>query len=137
MVASSIASEATRDVKQRYRDAYLVSKVTIGFGNWVKRIGFLLAGVIFFGALIMSLEANNAEEILVVGGFVVAGLIGLLFYLIGVLVAAHGQVLQATLDTAVNSSPFLTDADRVEIMSLSPVSRAESNLVVGQNEWTC
>jgi len=90
----------------------------------------------------MSSQARGGAEVLVVGG-IVAGLIALLFYLLGVLVAAHGQVLQATLDSAVNSSPFLTDADKAEIMSLSRVSSTsttsmdEAGEVVGEEEWKC
>jgi len=116
MVATSSTSETPRNLKKRYSDAYLVSKVTVSFGNLIKIVGVLVAGVIIVGALFM---ASQGAGVFVVGGIVVAGLSGLLFYLLGVLVAANGQVLQATLDSAVNSSPFLTDADRAEIMSLT------------------
>jgi hypothetical protein len=45
--------------------------------------------------------------------------VGLLFYLLGVLVAAQGQTLLASLDSAVNSSPFLTNHQKAEILSLT------------------
>jgi hypothetical protein len=53
-------------------------------------------------------------------GILVGCLAGLLWYVIGIFVAAQGQILKATLDSAVNSSPFLTDAHKAEIMSLNP-----------------
>jgi len=43
---------------------------------------------------------------------------GALFYIVGVLVSAQGQILKASLDGAVNSSPFLADEHRARIMSL-------------------
>jgi hypothetical protein len=119
MVAPGNASETPRNLKKRYSDAYLVSKVTVSFGNLMKIIGVLLTGVIIVAALFMSRQAGAGAAVIVVGGIIAAGLSGLLLYLLGILVAAHGQVLQATLDTAVNSSPFLTDADRAAIMSLT------------------
>jgi hypothetical protein len=45
--------------------------------------------------------------------------VGLLFYLLGVLVAAQGQILLASLDSAVNSSPLLTNDQKAEILSLT------------------
>ena len=119
MVASSSASETPRNMKKRYSDAYLVAKATVSFGNLIKIIGVLLAGVIIVAALFISNQAGAGAAGIVVGGILAASLSGLLLYLLGVLVAANGQVLQATLDSAVNSSPFLTDADRAEIMSLT------------------
>jgi hypothetical protein len=47
-----------------------------------------------------------------------AGFIGLLFFLLAVLIRAQGQILKASLDSAVNSSPFLTNDQRPKIMSL-------------------
>jgi hypothetical protein len=51
-------------------------------------------------------------------GLVLAVIVGGGGFILGTLLAAQGQVLKATLDTAVNSSPFLSNDQRVEIMSL-------------------
>lgn len=74
------------------------------------------AGIIVLG----SLSASNG---LFGGGALLAGLffaaiVGGLFWVCGVIVAAQGQILQATLDNAVASSHFLTDAERADAMGL-------------------
>ena len=50
-------------------------------------------------------------------GAVIAGVgVAATFFVIGVLIAAQGQLVMAVLDTAVNSSPFLTQEQRTQIM---------------------
>jgi hypothetical protein len=105
-------AQSTSPVVDRYRDAYRVGAALVGLGNTIKVVGAILGGIIIVG----SLSAGN-------GPFTAAGLflgaaVGLLFWVCGVMVAAQGQVLQATLDTAVNSSHFLTDPDRADAMGL-------------------
>jgi hypothetical protein len=39
-------------------------------------------------------------------------------YVLGILVSAQGQILKASLDNAVNGSPFLTNEHRAKVMSL-------------------
>ena len=59
------------------------------------------------------------EGIAIVGGlFFAAAVWFALFFVLGVLVSAQGQILRATLDSAVNSSPFLTNDQRASIMKL-------------------
>jgi len=41
-------------------------------------------------------------------------------YVIGVLISALGHILKANLDSAVHSSPFLTDEQRAAVMRLKP-----------------
>ncbi len=53
----------------------------------------------------------------VVGAEVAIGL-AIAAHFLGIVVAAQGQILKASLDTAVNSSPFLPDAVRANIMTL-------------------
>lgn len=43
---------------------------------------------------------------LVVIGSLLAGFVGIQSYVLGVLVSAQGQILKATLDGAINSSPY-------------------------------
>jgi hypothetical protein len=52
------------------------------------------------------------------GGLLAAGLWFALFFILGSLVSAQGQILKATLDGAVNTSPFLTDEQRAQMMRL-------------------
>ena len=57
--------------------------------------------------------------IAIVVGLVVGAVVAIPLFVLGVFVAAHGQVLKATLDEAVHTSPFLTDDERATTMSLS------------------
>lgn len=99
-------------VAGRYRDAYRVGLSLVGLGDAFKIIGAILAGLLLLGAL----KAGGA---FVLVGLALAMLIGALFWVCGVVVSAQGQILQATLDTAVSVSPFLSDAQRVRAMGLS------------------
>ncbi len=112
-------------LKRRYLDAYLVARSTNGFGMLIKIIaviaGALLAAV---GALLFN-EGRGAEA-LGVAAIALGIVIAVLFYLLGILVSAQGQILKASLDAAVNTSPLLTNADRVAIMSLPEASSPET-----------
>lgn len=112
-VIPAISNQAVALMK-RYRDAYYVANTTVAFGNGIKITGFVLAGLVFFGVLAIG-EGGGSRAVL---ALLSAGLVGLLFYFLGVLVAAQGQILLASLDGAVNTSPFLTNEQRAEIMSL-------------------
>jgi hypothetical protein len=92
-------------VISRYVDAYRIAGITVGFGTGIKVAG---------GALGLAMLFLRLGEL----GFVLAVLVAAVFFSFGVLLAAHGQVLSATLDTAVASSPFLTDEQRAIAMSL-------------------
>ena len=56
-----------------------------------------------------------------------AAAIGTLTYFLGVVIAAQGQILRATLDSAVNSSPFLEDEQKAKVMRLSLAGEPSSD----------
>lgn len=105
-------------VVNRYRDTYRVGAALVGLGNAIKVVGAILAGIIFLVSL------SSAKDLLgggaVVLGIFIAAIVGILFWICGVIVAAQGQILLATVDTAVASSHFLTDTERAQAMGLPP-----------------
>lgn len=106
-------------VMTRYQDAYLVARVTTGFGGVIKGLGFLLAFVIFGAAAFVGNQAYGETKTMYMGaGLVLAIVTGAVFYLFGILVSAQGQILKASLDGAVNNSPFLTNDQKAQAMSL-------------------
>lgn len=109
-VAVSAEARSGSPVVNRYRDAYRVGAALVALGNGIKIGGAILAGVIALASLDMGAFAA--------AGFVVAAITGGLFWVCGVIVAAHGQTLRATLDTAVASSHFLTNPERADAMGL-------------------
>ncbi len=48
-----------------------------------------------------------------------AGIWFALFFVSGVLLSAQGQLLRASLDVAVNTSPGLTDAEKTRMLKVS------------------
>lgn len=100
-------------LKNRYNDAYFVAKTIVMFGKTIKTIGIVIGAVIFVGLFFFA----PLGIALFIGG-PSALFLGLVSYVLGVLVSAQGQILTASLDGAVNCSPFLTNEHRSEIMSL-------------------
>ena len=115
-LVDSVVSSASGSLLVRYRDAYRVSAVIIGMGNTLKIIGFIIAGLIVLGGLSESNSMFGGG--LMLPTLILAVIAGGIFWVMGVHVTAQGQILRATLDGAVNSSPLLTNTDRISIMSL-------------------
>ena len=97
---------------KRYRDAYLVASAAIAFAAVIKMLGWVVAIITWIAGFILASQQREPQM-----GFMVAALISgvvqlIVFYFFGVLVAAAGQILRATLDTAVHSSPFLDDQQK-------------------------
>jgi len=108
-----------RSLMVRYWDAYVVAKATVGLGEIIKTTAIVLAVLVVLASVLVAGKIGGG------GGFVafllgiIAGLfVGGQFYLLGLIVMAQGQILKASLDGAVNSSPFLENQQRAKIMSL-------------------
>lgn len=103
----------------RYWDAYITARVTDGFGDTIKIIGVVLALLIALVTLLVASQIGGGASFVSMSiGLLFAAFVGIQFYLLGVLVSAQGQILKASLDSAVNSSPFLNNEHRAKIMSL-------------------
>lgn len=116
--ASSGSVEA-KSLTSRYWDAYTVARVIVGYASLIKTVGVALGAAILLISLMIAsqFQGGGAFAMFLVGLLNAAG-VGMLFYIVGILVAAQGEILKATLDSAVNSSPFLTNEHRAKIMSL-------------------
>lgn len=104
----------------RYSDAYIVASATNGFGGLIKGIGVLIAILLIVIGLGFISQGRFGDATFALGVVTsVAGILaGVWFYIVGVLVAAQGQILKASLDSAVNGSPFLKNEHKAKIMSL-------------------
>jgi len=98
----------------RYQDGYRLAKLTNGFGQTCKFVGIGSGGLILLGCA----NTPSISSFAIVIGLVVGSIVGFVGWAIGVLISAQGQMVKATLDTAVNSSPFLSNEERAKIMSL-------------------
>lgn len=105
------ASSTGPRVMTRYKDAYRVGSAVVEFGNLIKWAGAIVGGII----ALVGISQGGAVAL---GAMVLAAISGGLFWLLGVIVAAQGQILIATLDTSVSTSPFLSDEQRLAAMGL-------------------
>src|SRR5262249_33718648 len=111
-------------VMKRYKDAYIVARVTNTFGAVIKATGIIIGGMLALIGFLVASSSGPRDPLSISGiaGIVVGIIAGAMFFIIGVLVSAQGQILKASLDSAVNTSPFLLKEHRAEIMSLPDVS---------------
>ena len=99
----------------RYRAAYLEAKTTITCGHLVELCGWIL-GALFVAAGVALLTNNTRRDGLIA---LVAGVIIMVaFRLLGALGCCMGQMLRATLDTAVFSAPFLDEQQKKRVMEI-------------------
>lgn len=110
-------------VVARYRDAYTVARTIIAVGGVVKFLGVLGGVVAILAGVVLGTNGGhsttfNLDSLIGMGVGLVGLLVGIGLYVAGILVAAQGQMLEATLDTAVHGSPFINDAQRTYAMGL-------------------
>jgi hypothetical protein len=98
-------------LRSRYVDGYRAASVIDGLGNVVK----MLAIAIFLLALFGGMGMGGAGLLL---GIVVGGVLAALFFVLGVFISAQGQVLKAMLDTAVHTSPLMSDDQKASVLGV-------------------
>jgi hypothetical protein len=113
--------EAIPAAMARYKHLYSVAEKTIDFGETVRLAG-ICAGGVFVVATIVAYQVNRAEQSgypsasLILGGCAIAAV--LITHVLDRYFVAQGHLLEMAIDSAVHSSPFLTNAQRAEVMSL-------------------
>ena len=78
-------------------------------------MGIALGVLVAFGGVIAARKLGGGAA---VAAILFGATIGLFGYVAGVLLSAQGQILKASLDTAVNSSAFVRNHYRLRMMSL-------------------
>jgi len=105
---------------ERYRMAYRVAETAMSFAETVKLVGIFVAGVLVVSAL-MVFQTSPEERIgfPVVSAALIAGaiLVVLASYLWRMIFRVQGHLLQVATDSAVNSSPLLSNTERARVMS--------------------
>jgi DNA-directed RNA polymerase subunit M/transcription elongation factor TFIIS len=112
------ASPEAEAAMRRYQGAYRIARLTDIAGHLLKAVGLLMGisalVIVGFGVKTDYLEKGFVAVI----ALFFAGTVFLLFFAVGLMVSAQGQNLKANLDSAVNSSPFLTNEQRAKVMTL-------------------
>jgi hypothetical protein len=115
----------------RYRDGYRLAQNVSGLSQPCKVAG-VLAGIVFivFGTLasaavmrsnpaMIAIASEQAQHNLYLISVILSGaFVALSGWIIGTALEGFGLHLKATLDGAVNSSPFLNDLQRAQLMRL-------------------
>ena len=112
--SSTQSAVSSGSLTRRYKDAYLTARTIIAVGATVKVLAFVVGGLV----VLVGLAAVSQSASFAISGVILGVILAFPFYVLGVLVSALGQILMATLDTAVNSSPLLTKDEVRQIMSL-------------------
>jgi len=76
-----------------------------------------LGVLIALAAVVLGSAGGKGAEAFF-AGLLLGAVAAIPIYILGVLVSAQGEVLKATLDTAVHGSPFLKKEDMARVMSL-------------------
>jgi len=115
----SDGNDDSRRLMSRYTDAYRIARTVTAFGATVKVIAIIVGAPIGLIGLVAGLASGDHKSVLVAAAGVILGVIfAVPIFILGILVSAQGQILKATLDTAVNSSPLLSKDEMRQIMSL-------------------
>lgn len=106
-----------RSPLSRYQDAYLSARGMTAFGSTVKMFAMVVLALMILVGFVVASQSGGAF-FMAFTSFAAAGIgFSICLYILGILISAQGQILKATLDTAVNSSPFLTKDEMKEVMS--------------------
>jgi len=106
---------------RRYEHGFHVALVIVRIGNIIRVAGvvsaiiFAIIGVALFGLISQAGVVVVYASVLAFVGAVMLLAIG---YVFGTMVSAQGQILLANLDSAVHTSPFLTDDERAQVMHM-------------------
>jgi hypothetical protein len=118
-VENSLQVGQLPNVSSRYKDAYLTARAVSSVGGVIKIVGILLGlGLLFLGLVAGGILGKEIGTFVVISTIIVGTFGGTILYVIGVLIITQGQILKATLDSAIHSSPFLSDDMRLSIMQV-------------------
>ena len=121
IIPFATASREKTGASERYQQLYRVAEETVGFGKTVRLGGVVVAGVLVVAASVAYQVVRAAHA-----GFPSTALWLIACAIVAVLVShiwerlfvIQGHLLRASVDLALNSSPFLSNTQRAEVMSL-------------------
>lgn len=102
-------------LNRRYSDAYTVASGAVTLGTIIKVAACIIGGLIGFMSLIAG---GNTSPKLAFVGILAGALIAGCGFVWGILVTACGQMMQAAIDIAVNSSSLLEPSDKAQILGV-------------------
>ena len=111
----TLAARATK----RYFDAYGIASSIDAQGSAIKVLAFVLAtGIVLVTLFAVTQVEGKVVIAVLINGAIIAAVTWSIVHSYGVRVCAEGQNLLASLDIAVHTSPFMSDAQRAQAMRL-------------------
>lgn len=101
---------------KRYNDAYSGAHAVVTVGKAIKGVSVILGICMILLSLLIGVNIDGGI-VAVVGGLIIGCIVGIPTYILGILVAAEGQIQLATLDSAVNGSRHLTDDEVARLLT--------------------
>lgn len=103
-------------LSRRYQDAYNIANSIISNGEMVKGLGMFLAFIIAIAGVGFGVKMEMFSVAAI--GIVAAFSVGLILNACGAIIMALGQMLLASLDSAVNTSPLINAAQKAKIIGV-------------------
>jgi hypothetical protein len=110
------------EIAIRYRNAYAIANGNIAIGNALKVIGIVLAIVIILAAVSKSSNSFGSSA-WIMGGLVGGVFVGISAYSIGIWITSQGQMMKATIDTAINTSPLIDNEQKKQIIQSTSITK--------------
>jgi|GEM_PF-5080354 len=102
---------------RRYRRAYRVGASALGFSKVLAGIGWGLGVVTALAGCLGSSQVAQGEAVLfLLYAFIAAAVQVVVFMFFSVLVSVLGEILRASLDTAIHTSLFLDEQQKSEVV---------------------
>ena len=95
---------------QRYKQAYQSARIIVGAGSGVKVLGPIMA-------TLFAIVSLKADGFLLFAGLASSLALGVSLYVAGVMILAQGELLRATTDSAINTSPLLDNDQKSRILA--------------------
>lgn len=118
VIAFAPKSEHKSAAAEHYEELYTVSRETVHFAESISIGGIVTAGLLVIAAMLayqMAHQAGTGFPVLACG-LVVAAIIAVVISRVWeTLLSVQGRLLETMVDTAVNTSPFLSSEERLTV----------------------
>ena len=100
------------ELSKRYADAYRSASRFVDRGASIRKFAIVT------GVLIAPIGVGSSNGFVALAWLATSFVAGSALFLFGIAVVVQGQILRATIDSAVNTSPFLDDEGKASLLSL-------------------
>ncbi len=103
----------------RYASAYRVSDLLVSASDVIGSAGIVISLIVALAGFASCAAIGDKSMISSIPFLILSALVWAASYVTKLLVSALGQIHRAVLDTAVNTSPFISDDERATMLGIS------------------